>query len=125
MFGSINIEKFNLIERFGNWFWTMNGKDVFFGFVILGPILTAITIPYFAYIVWSNPLISGVIIAEMLYLEYWKDRCKKPTKSERLQKENDKLRKTVGMQKLILEQKMSTIENLICENRKLRNVIVV
>lgn len=125
MLGSINIGKFNLIEKFGNWFWTMSGKDAFLSFAILGPILTSITIPYFAYTVWSNPLISGVIIAEMLYLEYWKDRRKKPTKSERLQKENIKLRKTVGMQKLILEQKMSTIEKLVRENGKLRGVIVV
>ena len=125
MFRSIHIGKFNLIERFSDWFWTMSGKDAFLSFVIVSFTLTYVLVPGFAYTIWLNSLISGVVIAEMLYLEYWKDRCRKPTKSERLEKENVNLRKTVDMQKLMLEQKMNTVENLIYENSKLKGIVAV
>ena len=125
MFRPIRIGKFNLIGRFGEWFWTMSDKDAFLSFVIVSFTLTCILVPGFAYTIWSNSLISGVVIVEMLYLEYWKDRRRKPTKSERLEKENVNFGKTVDMQKLMLEQKMDTIVNLIYENRRLRGVVTV
>lgn len=123
MFKSIRIGSFYPIERFFNWFWTMSGTDAFLSFVLLSFALTTVYVPGFAYTVWSNPLITGVVIVEMLYLEYWQHRTK-PTKNELLQKENGELKEQVRVQRELLEQKMNTIEALIYTNERLKRAEV-
>jgi len=111
------------VRRFFKWLWNLDAFEFFIGCVLFSIALSWFIAPDSLYVVWSNPIIAIWIVGEMFHLGIWKDRLRKPTKSERLSKEVGELKRDVERLKEQLEHKMGTIEKLVRTNAKLRQIV--
>jgi len=110
------------VRRFFKWLWNLDESEVFIGCILFSIALSWFIAPDSLYIVWPNPIIAIWVVGEGFYLGIWKDRLRKPTKSELLSKEVGELKRDVERLKEQLEHKMGTIEKLIRANAKLRQI---
>jgi len=110
------------VRRFFKWLWNLDEFEFFIGCVLFSIALFWFIAPDSLYVVWSNPIIGIWVIGEGFYLGIWKDRFRKPTKSERLSKEVGELNRENERLKKLLGYKMTTIEKLVDVNAELRQI---
>lgn len=113
------------LKRFLHWLWNLDAFEFFIGCVLLSIVLSWFIAPNFLYVVGDNPIIAIGVVGEIFYLGIWKDRLRKPTKSELLSEEVGELKGDVKRQRKLLGHKMDTIEKLVDVNAELRLVMNV
>lgn len=110
------------VRRFFKWLWNMDEFEFFIGCVLFSIALSWFIAPNFLYVVGSNYIIPMWIVGEGFYLGIWKDRLRKPSRSELLSKEVGELNRENERLKEQLEHKMTTIEKLVDVNAELKQI---
>jgi len=113
----------NQIKRFFKWLWNLDEFEFFIGCILFFIALSWFIAPNSLCVIWCNPIIAIWVVGEGFYLGIWKDRFRKPTKSELLSKEIGELNRENERLTEQLEHKMGTIGNLACTNAKLRQIV--